>query len=263
MPNYYIYRHAWRFRDAHHRETELSKNEVNHLFSNGGWLIRNTYEFDTIEKSEFWYLIKDSFNGMEEHTSKGRNKIRKALKTYDYRIIDTNLLKEKGFDIYKEVLKNYPIKDRHISYNSYLSIFNNNCECWGCFKKNTDEIIGFAINYIWDDSCQYEITAILPPYKHNTTYPYYGLIYIMDQYYLEEKKYKYVSDGSRSISEHSNFQEFLIRNFKFRKAYCRLKIYYKWWLNVVIKVLFPFRNMLTSNKIRAILRMHEYFCSFQ
>ena len=44
----------------------------------------------------------------------------------------------------------------------------------------------------------------------------------MNQYYLEEKKLKYVCDGSRTITEHSNIQEFLMHNFKFRKAYCRL-----------------------------------------
>ena len=102
-----------------------------------------------------------------------------------------------------------------------------------------------------------------PEALHDRTYPYYGLIYEMNRHYLGEKKLRYVNDGSRTITEHSKIQEFLIHNFKFRKAYCKLKIYYKWWLSVVIKVLFPFRNMVISNKTKAVLRMHEYFCNLQ
>ena len=58
--------------------------------------------------------------------------------------------------------------------------------------------------------------------------------------YLGERKLRYVNDGSRTVTEHSSIQDFLIHNFKFRKAYCKLKIHYKCWLSVVIKLLFPF-----------------------
>ena len=35
----------------------------------------------------------------------------------------------------------------------------------------------------------------------------------MNRYYLEELKLKYVNDGARSITEHSNIQPFLIDTF--------------------------------------------------
>ena len=56
-----------------------------------------------------------------------------------------------------------------------------------------------------------------PAYLRNSTYPYYGLIYEMNRYYLQELCLKYVSDGARSITEHSGIQPFLIE--KFHKIY--------------------------------------------
>ena len=95
------------------------------------------------------------------------------------------------------------------------------------------------------------------------TYPYYGLIFTMNKHYLEEKKLKYVSDGSRSMTEHSNIQEFLMHNFGFRKAYCKIHIFYKWWFFVVIKSLFPLRNHIKNRNIRAILKMEEHSRNFR
>ena len=125
MTKYFLYRHAWRFKGTHHNETELTKKEVNKLFMNGGWLVRNTYDFDKKEENSFWYIIKDNFYGLAENTTKERTKIRKSLKTYDYRIIDVNIIKERGFELYKEVLRDYQIKDRKVTYDDFLSIFNN------------------------------------------------------------------------------------------------------------------------------------------
>ena len=80
----------------------------------------------------------------------------------------------------------------------------------------------------------------------------------MNKYYLEEKRLKYVNDGARSITEHSNIQSFLIEKFNFRKAYCHLDITYKWWLTVLVKVLFPLRRFIPISKVRTVLRQEEY-----
>ncbi|MGM9704630.1 MAG: hypothetical protein ACI3YB_01395 [Prevotella sp.] len=50
----------------------------------------------------------------------------------------------------------------------------------------------------------------------------------MNRHYLENRKLKFVSDGARSITNHSNIQPFLIDKFKFRKAYCNIRLTYKW-----------------------------------
>ena len=77
----------------------------------------------------------------------------------------------------------------------------------------------------------------------------------MNRYYLNELKLRYVSDGARSITEHSNIQPFLINKFKFRKAYCNLKLYYKWWFGIAVKLIYPFRRFIANGKAKAILNM--------
>lgn len=77
----------------------------------------------------------------------------------------------------------------------------------------------------------------------------------MNQYYLEELKLKYVNDGARSITEHSNIQPFLIDKFNFRNAYCHLELHYKWWFGLVVKAAYPFRKWITNGKAKAILNM--------
>ena len=79
----------------------------------------------------------------------------------------------------------------------------------------------------------------------------------MNEHYLGELKLKYVSDGTRSITEHSNIQPFLEHNFKFRKAYCKLKVKYKWWFGIIVRALLPFQKQIRNINAKAILRMHK------
>ena len=258
MFGYFLYRNAWRFDNAPHKEEELSVDIVSKLLRTKGWLLRNTFDFDQKDESEFWYVIKDSFGGLNELSSSMRVHVRKALKNYEYKVVGEFFLMDNAYHIYEKSMNGYKIKDRSISKNEFYKIFRAECECWGCFSKTDGRLVGFAVNYLWSDCCQYEYTAIIPECKKDNTYPYYGLFYSMNQYYLGEKKLKYVCDGSRSITEHSNIQQFLMYNFKFRKAYCKLNVYYKWWFRVVVKLLFPFRNLIPFRNVKAILRMEEY-----
>jgi hypothetical protein len=77
----------------------------------------------------------------------------------------------------------------------------------------------------------------------------------MNQYYLQEKGCLYVTDGTRSVSEHSNIQPFMEEKFNFRKAYCQLAVHYCWWLKIAVKILYPFRKIITLPRIKAILNM--------
>lgn len=224
-------------------------------------MVRNTYDFDQKEESDFWYIIKDSFGGMEEHSSNERKKIRRANKSFIYKRIDRQLIVNEGYNIVKSVNDNYVVKDRKINvaiFQELLQLWDEeNNEFWGAFDIKNEKFVGFAVIKIFDIGCFYDTVTIFPEYKHNATYPYYGFFYKLNEYYLGERKFKYVSDGSRSITEHSNIQPFLEHNFKFRKAYCKLKIRYKWWLGIMVRVLLPFRKIIGNRNVKAILNMHR------
>lgn len=258
MNGFYLYRGAWRFEGAPHNEPKLEEKEWKALLKRGGWLVRNTYDFDQATESSFWYVIKDSFGGFEEYSSNERNKIRRSTKVLTFKQIGIDVLKSEGWNILKATYEDYAVSDRNMDEVLFLDYLND-CEqrhfdFWGIFDQ--EKLVGFCAVWIWfPDSCEYGLIGIRPEYKHNNSYPYYGLFHTMNEYYLGEKNFRYVADGARSITEHSQVQDFLVSNFGFRKAYCQLAVHYPWWMKIAVNVLYPFRKTLSLPRIRAILNM--------
>ena len=258
MLDYHRYRNAWRYSGAPHEEQPLQEVEWKALLRQGGLLVRNTFDFDCPEETTFWYVVKDQFGDLEELNPRVRNKIRHAQKAFGYRLVDKTLLKEKGYPIMADTYADYAVTDRRMNeaiFSAYLDQYT--FDYWGVFDKERQELVGFSLVRRWDDSCEYDLSGMLSRYKHDGSYPYYGLYHAMNEYYLGEKGFRYVSDGSRSITEHSHVHEFLIQNFNFRKAYCHLQVHYNGWLKVVVKLLYPFRKIITIPKVKAILRMES------
>ena len=56
-------------------------------------------------KTSFWFVIKDSFGGMEELSSKMRNQVRKSLKTYDVCRVSASEMLRVGFPIFQTALE--------------------------------------------------------------------------------------------------------------------------------------------------------------
>lgn len=262
-----IYKGAWIFLEES-KEKILSGEESKEILKNGGLMIRNTYDFDTKEETSFWYVIKDKLEDISELPFSARRNIRRAHKFYNFTKTNKKTIIDNCYDILLSRQKSYRVKSKIMTQKEFISMLEeyeneNIIDYWIIEKKVTNEIVGFSINRIKENSCDYDFMSCKPESLRNRTYPYYGLIYEMNRHYLGENKLRYVSDGSRSITEHSNIQSFLIHNFKFRKAYCKLKVYYKWWFGVVVKMLFPFRNIIPLRNVRAILMMEEYSRSFE
>lgn len=258
MTDFHLYRKAWRFSGAPHEEPLLKQEEWKALLKQGGLLVRNTYNFDCQEETKFWFVVKDHFGDMEELSPRVRNKIRHAQKSFDYQLIDQALLKEKGYPILAETFADYAATDRTINeadFKAYLEVYQ--FDYWGVFSKENSELVGFSCVRRWTDSCEYDLSGIMTRYKHDSSYPFYGLYHAMNQYYLGEQGFRYVSDGTRSITEHSHIHDFLIQNFNFRKAYCHLAVHYQWWTKLAVKTLYPFRKLIKMPKIKAILNMES------
>lgn len=267
MNQYRLYKGAWIFMEES-KEKLLSEKESEDLLRKGGLMIRNTYDFDTKEETSFWFIIKDELEDISELPFSARRNVRRALRFYNIRKIDIKEFSEKAYPVIISAQKSYKIKTHHTTQKEFYSeieqyITDNNKEFWSVERKDSGATVAMAINTVKCESCEYDTMRCNPEALRDRSYPYYGLIYEMNRHYLGERKFKYVSDGSRSITEHSNIQPFLEYNFKFRKAYCKLRVYYKWWFGVVINVLFPFRNVIPFRNVRAILKMEEYSRSFK
>lgn len=263
MNGFYLYRDAWRYDGPPHQEPRLTKAEAHTLLKKGGLLVRNTFDFDKPEATRFWYIIKDKFGGLDELKTNERNKIRRSQKELSFQKISLEVLEQNGWDILKATYDDYAVTDRKMDRNAFLAYLS---ECkekkydyWGVFNKET--MVGFCTVWLFaSDCCEYGLIGVMPEYKHNNTYPYYGLFHTLNSHYLGERHFRYVADGARSITEHSHIQDFLIQNFNFRKAYCHLAIHYKWWVKLAVKILYPFRKIISIPQIKAVLNMESMTC---
>lgn len=260
MNCYYLYRKAWRYDGAPHKEPQLKEAEWKALLKQGGLLVRNTYNFDCQEETSFWNLIKDHYGGLDELSGNTRKKVRRSLEKIEFRKVDNGFIKSQGYPILKASFEDYPVQDRIMTqktFDNYMDeCWKRDFDYWGLFDYNDDRFVGFFTVMLWHDACEYGLVAVMPEYKRESTaYPYYGLFHTMNQYYLQERGFRYVTDGTRSITEHSQIQDFLIEKFRFRKSYCKLAVHYQWWMKIAVKMLYPFRKIITLPRIRAILNM--------
>ena len=216
-------------------------------------MVRNISDFDSPKPTSFWYLIKDSFGDMQELSTNTRNQVRRGLKNYYIRQIDAQLLMNHGYSIMCDAVAGYKKATTTTTREQFVSRLKEaNNEYWGAFDERDDRLVAFAINKVAMDYCNYETLKAYP--QAVKQYVYYALIHEMNRYYLQEKGLRYVTDGTRSITEHSNIQTFLQEKFHFRPAFCKLQITYTWWLRFFVNVLYPFRKYINHPSIAALLR---------
>lgn len=261
MNSFYLYRNAWRFDGPSHKEPRLTKAECKALLKKGGMMVRNTYDFDTTDETQFWYVIKDHYESLEDLKPRVRNKIKHALGAFDYRLIPFDLFEKQVFPILEDTFAHYKVHDRAMDrkvFSKYLEYCQKrHFDYWGIFLKDTETMVGFCTVNHWEDCCEYGYAGVFSEYKSHGYYPYYGLYHCLNAYYLEQQGFHYVSDSARSITNHSEIQDFLIQNFNFRKAYCRLAIHYSWWMKIAVKILYPFRRIITNLRVKAVLNMES------
>lgn len=251
-----LYRGVW-VNDDLRNVQPISRSSIKEFLRRGGWAVRNTYDFDCQEVTGFWYIIKDHFGGIEELSKSTRNCVRRALNTLIIKKVEAATLQtDEAYDVYLKSFQHYKVKTAtYLSKSAFFELFSaQNYHFWAIFVKETQQLVGFSINEYVGDFCYYRTIKVAPEFL-KFYYPFYGLFFEMNRYYLQELGVQFVCDGARSITNHSNIQPFLEEKFKFRKAYCRLQISYKWYISLIIRVLYPFRKIIPIPQIKAVLNM--------
>lgn len=241
---------------------ETEKNEIkNEIRTHQCILLRYISHFDNPDFTEFWYIIKDKFIPIEEFSKNTRNQVKKGLNNCEVRKVTGDFFRLNCYEIYKSSILSYnqtPISKEEFEATSYV---NEERDLWVVFAKDSNIPIGYSSNKIMEDSCNYAYIKFHTDYL--SLYPSYALHYEMDKYYLEDNKVNYVNVGARSLFHETGVQDFLIRKFKYRKAFCKLNVVYSPWLGFTIKLLSPFRELINRipskrlGKVRAILKQHK------
>ena len=253
LNDFVLYKNVWVNNNNIHHSERLNNHQYKGLLKKGGFLVRNIYNWDKTTPGSFWYIIKDYFGGLDELPTKVRNQVRKSLKTYDYKIVSKDWMRDNGLSLFNKSRERFGGNKLHLNKIEWeKKIDLEHAEYWVGFDKSSGVPSTFAINQVFNDYCSYAIMGISPDFP-NSTYPMYGLIFEMNHYYLERQNILFVTDGARTISSHSNIQSFLEDKFKFRKAYCDMQLIYRPLFGLIIKMLFPFRKIIKEKHLTQLL----------
>jgi len=152
-------------------------------------------------------------------------------------------------------MKSAPRLPTEDEYRAEIIRLASRREFFGCFDRSSGHLIAYSQNVV-GEGVSYSLVKADPHY-YRTHYPFYALFFTMTEHYLTVGGKKYVSDGFRSVEMHSNIQGFLIEKFKFRKAYVQLHVYYVWWLELIVRCLFPVRGWIQHPSISSLLLQEE------
>lgn len=252
-----------------HFEIRLDKSDLKFLLrETRAYFIRWTSGFDSSKAYPFWWVIKDEKEDkdLKNYPAKIRYEIKRGLKNnYCYFLNSKQMMEkiDKLYNIYISAFSRY--KNAYVKplkFNEYREYFlNNPNDIWVVISKNKEEYTAYAEVEIMKESVFYKDIKSIP--KYLSDYPIYCLIYNMNRYYLNERGYSYVYDGTRSIGHETNIQDWLIKKFKFRRAYCKLHVSYRYDIKIMVKTLYPLRYLFYScvhsvcSKISVLLRHEE------
>lgn len=240
---------------APHEEPDLSPLEDKSIWkmNRTPLLARWTTDFDCGYETNWWYLIRSGPFNMEDVSAKERKSIRQALKKSYVKRIDPAKHIDALYACYLSAFSQYETADNLKSREQFINLTSPSVECWGGFDTETDKLIGYMTVAVYDVYAEIQTAKFDPAYFKSQASD--SLYYTLLSHYLEERGMQYVCSGSRNINHKTGTQEYKIRRFGYRKAYCRLHIAYNPKIKAIIKVLYPFRKLL--RKLDKITRVHQ------
>ena len=168
-------------------------------------LARWTSDFDCGYDTGWWYIIKDSALELEQCKKKVRKELRKALDSLDVRIINPEEYENDIKYVYKAAVSNYTIPDGALELKN---VEKKEDEEWvGAFIKNTDELIAYKVAKLHDDYVEMVTSKANPNYLKLS--PFLALNYYQIKIYINSGKYRYMTNGTRTILHQSNYNDYL------------------------------------------------------
>ena len=211
-----------------HLNIGLTRDEIKQeIKNNNAFFARWTTNFDSKKQSVFWYIINDQKLELKDYSANTRSKIKRGFKKLTVKKISKQELLKYGYTVYKKALTRYEIVLQKLTqkqFNKEIENLDKHWDFWGVFCNENNNLVAYSLNRLVKDYCDYSTIKFDPKYLKN--YSSFVLYFSMNKYYLNENNFKYVNNGTRSISHQTNIHSFLIEKFKFRKAYCKMEIEY-------------------------------------
>jgi len=204
-----------------------------------------SYDYDCGQEGPWYHYVCDTIDyDVDKIKKKVRYYVRRGLESCTVRPVECSWLADNGYDVYINAVSRYsgsvssePV-DRE-SYRKEMRINSNkpNLEAIGVFVNK--KLAAYATLFACGERVQIYTSQFDPAYSK--TYPMYALYYTIAHDYLK-KGYKEIDNGSRPLLHETNIGAFLLR-LGWRKAYCRLGIYFRRPFGFIIAIVRVFRGV--------------------
>lgn len=240
-------------------EIMLDTAEQEALFSKypKAFFIRYTCNCNLPFETQWWHCIKDSEFSLEALPSKKRNVVRNGKKNFDVRIINPCEYVDAFYEVINDANLGYakPVAVTMADIQNKCNYLSKRSEAmvFGAFDKETQKLCG----YLWvDDFGSYmnmvEQKAMREFERRQINA---ALMCALCEWCNPRFKDGFIiSDGQRNIVHKTNFQDYLIKYFGFKRAYCKLSVIYSKSFKPLVVLAFPFRKPIaflaskTNNK---------------
>lgn len=231
-------------------------------------LVRWTTDFDCSFPTEWWYVIKDTPFDLMAMKSKRRYEINKGNKFFEVKEIDAGQYKEKIFEVMEAAFSAYPPKYRPVLTEEriYTEIesWKDKYRTLGAFSKEFGELCGYALITEEKEYAELNVVKTMPAFEKYAVNAAIGYK-IVTLYQEKLEQGYYLCNGSRNVSHETAYADYLEKYFDFRKVYCHLHICYRWYVRLVVYVLYPLRKYLKKadhiailHNVNALLAMEEF-----
>lgn len=222
----------------------------NYLLKKNLLLARWTSDFDCGKETEWYYVIKDDEFDISKLKAKRRYEINKGNKNFYSKVINPVEFSEEIYFVASEAYSIYPQEYRpNLNREEYVkhlhTWLDDGIVIVGVFDVNNDKLCGFAYLKCASQSIDYSMHKVLPSEEKRAVNA--ALVFGVLKYFKDNPKYRYICDGSRAIKHKTAFQDYLEKYFGFRKAYCSLHIVYHPLMKAVIRLLYPFKEIIKAN----------------
>lgn len=264
------YNHAMLPTSEPHETPDMRPIESGAVWKAGGGtplFARWTTDWDCGYETNWWYVIKDEPFDIDSLKSKRRYEVNKGNKNFEVRNINPA---EYGAELYQVTTAAFSAYPKKYRPSVDRERFMKGIETWkeydvfGAFFRETNEPAGYALlKRQTDKFLDFTVLKTMPAMEKFAVNA--ALVYGILNYYNEFlKSGGIICDGARSINHETHFQDYLEKYFGFRKAYCKMHIVYNPKVKWLIKLLYPFRQILgkldeigTVHQVNAVLRMDE------
>jgi len=215
-------------------------NEIATLLRESGtWFAR--FCSDPVEReSSWWYVMCDAYDP-SKISANVRSKISRGRRRCTVRRLEPAWLAEHGYPCYLAAHARYsnarPGKREDFHRNA-LTAIGGPVEYWGVFCG--EALAGYLQCLIDGNHVCTNVIKYDPAYLKD--YSSYALISHVIQVYVVERG-MVLNNSTRSISHDTNVQSFLL-GMGFRRQFCRLNVVYHPWLGVVVRALYPTRELV-------------------